>query len=265
MNSPFDKIIELVQKRHGVGTRSEHTPAWMQLRLERALDSMARVAGTSAVELARRLPEDGQALAELADVLRVGETSFFRDPAQWDALRELLPRFAEGGRLRALSVGCSTGEEAWTLAMLVEEAVSARSVESRGAKVVGMDRSELALVTAREAAYPADVVRRVPADLRRRFLQSDGDTCRVCDALRARVGFVRRDLMDGTPPGAYELIVCKNVLIYFGDEAFDVAARRLIGALSEGGILAVARSEVPRLRGLATAVDLSDGVTVFSA
>lgn len=259
------KVVALVQEHHGVGARSDHVPAWMLQRLERALDEMATRGQVSVDELVRQLSGDAEAVAKLADVLRVGETRFYRDPQQWEVLRtHVLPRLGEGGRIRALSVGCSTGEEAWTLAMVLERA-SAMTAPAAQFRVVGMDRSELALSTARAGAYPAEVVERLPVDLRDRFLEEQADSYRVRDGLRARVGFVQRDLMDGPPPGAYELIICRNVLIYFSDDAFDQAATTLLGALTENGILLVARSEVSRLRALGTAVELGPSVTGFSA
>lgn len=250
-------VLELLERRHGIGARAGGCPAWVQLRLDRALDALAAQAGgiEAALDLVRN---DGERLAELADVLRVGETSFYRDPPQWDALRRaVLPSLSDRERLRAVSVGCSTGEEAWTLAMLLAEACPAY-------RVVGMDRSAEALEAARAGAYGPQAVRNVPAELATRFLVAEGDAVRVGPELGASVSFVMRDAMQGPPPGSYEVIVCKNVLIYFGDDGARRVVELLVRSLADGGVLMVARSEVMRLRALgARADELAPGITVF--
>ena len=94
----------------------------------------------------------------------------------------------------------------------------------------------------------------------------EADAAKVVDSLRPRVSFVARDVMLGPPPGSYEIIVCKNVLIYFGAEAGQRAAGMLLRSLAEGGALLVARSEVPRLRAMGhQGEEIAPGVTVFRA
>ena len=166
-------------------------------------------------------------LEEIADLLRVGETSFFRDRPQWNALRDVVvPALARRDRVRALSAGCSTGEEAWSLGMLLDAA-------GVGYRVVGMDRSAVALATARDGVYPASAAGRVPPELGARYLVADGEAVRVAEALRSSTTFVPRDVMTGPPPGSYEIIVCKNVLIYFGDEAGERAVQLLLRSLEQ--------------------------------
>jgi chemotaxis methyl-accepting protein methylase len=251
----ISSLFELLELRHGIGTRA----AWAEARLSRALDALVVETGDANRALAL-VRADATRLCELADLLRVGETSFYRDPPQWDALRRVvLPRFAKRERLRAASVGCSTGEEAWTLAMLLDECAARY-------RVVGLDRSEAALATARDAAYPLESVRHVPADLAARYLLREPDRARVAPTLAPNVTFVARDAMAGLPPGSYDLVVCKNLLIYFGDDSAARVVELLRRALSDGGVLVVARSEVPRLRALgAQAEEIGPGITVFRA
>ncbi len=259
----YAAMLELLERRHGVGARGTRWPAWMELRLDRALDALAdseRIDFDAAVQ---RVQNDAALLGEIADLLRVGETSFYRDPPQWDALAGYLPRFAARERVRALSAGCSTGEEAWTLAMLLADSAAAKRAAYR---VVGVDRSEVALATAREGVYPTPCARSVPTALAGRYLHVEQESVRVADELRPGVSFVPRDVMLGPPPGHYEVIVCKNVLIYFGDEAGEHAVQLLLRSLADDGVLIVARSEVPRLRRMGhKAVEIADGVTVFRA
>jgi chemotaxis methyl-accepting protein methylase len=240
------EVLELLERRHGVGRRGTALPAWVELRLDRALDALSadRDPG-AALDLLR---SDPGRLAEIADLLRVGETSFYRDPAQWNALRNVVvPEFSRRERVRALSVGCSSGEEAWTLAMLLDEA---RRGSSSSFRVVGVDRSLPALAAARDGLYAAESLRQLPPELAARYLKKTQEGVRIEQALRAAVTFVARDAMQGPPPGSYEIAICKNLFIYFGDDALRHVVSSLLRSLSDGGLLVVARSEVPRVRAL---------------
>ena len=256
-------VLELLEKRHGVGTKAAGVSAWMELRLDRALDALAVDAdGTldGAVELLRREPTR---LEEIAERLRVGETRFFRDPPQWEALRGVgVAPFRGRDRVRALSVGCSTGEEGWSLAMALDDCLG------RGAtyRVVGMDRSEAAISAARVGLYSSSQARHVPRELASRYLSEQGDASQVAEGLRGSVSFVVRDAMIGPPPGRYEIVLCKNLLIYFGNEAAERAVSLMLRSLADGGFLMVAKSEVPRVKGLGhRAEELAPGVVVFRA
>jgi chemotaxis protein methyltransferase CheR len=263
------EVLGLLERRHGVGPRAARCPAWMQARLDQALEALGTSLGLGSEELAERLRHESGDLEDLAELLRVGETSFYRDPAQWNALTDaILPGIKGLARCRALSAGCGTGEEAWTLAMLLDRAASARGTAGQapapGYRVVGQDRSAVALAAAESGRYPAEAARHLPPKLRRRYLVDEGDSVRVADLLAPRVRFLQRDLMLGPPPGHYEIIVCKNLLIYFGEDA----GRRLLGllmrALAEEGVLVVARSEVSRVRALGhSGEEIAPGVTVF--
>lgn len=256
-------LLELLERRHGVGLRGAGVSAWMEARLDRALDAL--LAETQDVGRAVELVKaDSARLEQVAELLRVGETRFFRDPPQWDALRKVvLPALGQRERLRALSVGCSTGEEAWSLAMLLDD-VAARPGGTESYRVVGMDRSEAAVTTAREGVYPDASLGHVPSELASRYLQRAEGTLVVSPELRPNVSFVTRDAMIGPPPGHYELIICKNVLIYFGNEAAERAVQLLLRSLADSGFLLVAKSEVPRVKALGhQAEEIAPGVTAF--
>jgi chemotaxis protein methyltransferase CheR len=258
-----EHVLELLEKRHGVGIRASGVSAGMGARLDRALDALAEDGARSVSEVLERLRADPARLEAIADALRVGETRFYRDATQWEALqKQALPRLAEHDRLRGLSVGCSTGEEAWTLAIVLAEAC-ARS-KGRSYRVVGMDRSEAALETARNGVYPRGASRDLPHSLAERHLRADGEQTSVSASLRSCATFVLRDAMIGPPPGSYEVIICKNVLIYFGDDAAERVLGLLMRALAEDGLLVVAKSEVPRVRALGHRADeIAPGVSVF--
>jgi chemotaxis protein methyltransferase CheR len=256
------RAFDLLERAHGVGGRGAERPGWMEQRLFALLEGIAQTRSVDPLVVAEGLDADSKLLAEIADTLRIGETRFFRDPAQWQALRTLVLPTIKVERVRALSVGCSTGEEAYTLGMILDQEAH---LFDEGFRVVGMDRSEAALTVARSAAYPTSTVSDLPAPLQSRYLESTGrDTLTVVQRLRARVSFVTRDVMNGLPPGQYEIIVCKNMLIYFGEQARARVVESLLRVLSPGGALLVARSEVPLVRAIGQGGRLvAPGVFVF--
>jgi len=262
-------IVALLEERHGVGVRGDELPLWLEERLKNAVLASMRARQLSAGALVATLEADAELVVELANALRVGETRFYRDAAQWEALRlRVIPAlFAarpDSQPIVALSAGCSTGEEAWTLAMLLSEATPRGGARAR---VLGVDRSTPALVTARAATYDVGSQQYLPAELAQRYLKPSVDgSVQITSDLAKSVTFQERDLMRGVPPGRYAVIVCKNVLIYFGDEAQRRLVADLLRALTDDGTLLVARSEVPIVRALgAKAQEIAPGITAFKS
>jgi chemotaxis protein methyltransferase CheR len=260
------RVVALLEERHGVGVRGDELPGWLEERLKNAVRALLTSRRLDAESLCSALEAEPALVIELANALRVGETRFYRDAAQWEALRRaalpgMLERRGDAQPLMALSAGCSTGEEAWTLAMLLSEGSQRRG----RVRVLGVDRSEPALVTARSGVYDSASQRHLPAELAQRFLMPAVDgSVRVVPELQQLVTFQCRDLARGMPPGRYAIVVCKNVLIYFGDEAQDALVQDLLRALTDDGILLVARSEIPIVRSLgAPAHEIAPGVTAF--
>ena len=193
------------------------------------------------------LRRDSAALDDLVDEVTVGETHFMRDSAQMDLIRqEVLPALksrAHGAAPRVWSAGCATGEEAYTLAiLLVEEGLEA------GAFVLGTDLSAAALEKARAGSY-SDWSMRGVTD---RFLQDYFRHVRrrrvLADRIRAMVQFARVNLVGSEPyaaAGAFgmDLILCRNVLIYFDRATTARIATRLFACLAEGGVLLTAGAD----------------------
>lgn len=188
-----------------------------------------------------RVAGDDAELARLIDTLLIATSAFFRDPATFTALADIvIPRLARAGApLRAWVAGSATGEEAWTLAMLFAE--HAPSLGGRF-EVIASDVSVRALEIARRGAYPAARADEVPARYRHHLLDG-GDELHVAAALRDRVTFCHHDLLGPAlaPPEAvlarFDLVLCRNVLIYLADRLQERLCARLASALAPGGVL----------------------------
>ncbi|GAA2526440.1 CheR family methyltransferase [Pilimelia columellifera] len=191
--------------------------------------------------LSTRLDRDE--LAALAEELTINETYFFRHTEQLRALAgAALParvraRAAER-QLRLLSVGCASGEEAYTLAMLALEAVPDPSWQVR---VLGVDIHSAMLRRAVAATYSAWSLRETPPAARQRWFQPYGHDFQVAEAVRQHVVFQHHNITEDEPVvwrrGAYDVIFCRNVLMYLRPEAAEGVVARMTRALAPGGFL----------------------------
>ena len=189
-------------------------------------------------------PEEAQAL--LSDLL-ISVTTFFRDSDSFDELhRSVIPRlFKEvqhDASLRVWVAGCATGEEAYSLAMLLLEEASKH--EPRPAiQVFGSDLDTRALTVAREGRYPATIESDVTEDRLRRFFTREGETYRVRQELRDIVLFAAHDLVKDPPFSHVDLISCRNVMIYLDRELQEQVCATFHYALKPGGYLMLGASE----------------------
>ena len=195
-------------------------------------------------------------LGALAEQLTVSETYFFRNVDQFHALSEVvLPERmrarASGKRLRILSAGCASGEEAYSMAILVREAVLDPSWEI---SVLGVDVNPAVLRKALRARYSSWALRETPPESRREWFRPEGrDIVLVEDACRA-VRFEERNLAEEDPnlwrPESYDVIFCRNVIMYFTPASARALIERVTRALTPGGYLFLGHAET--LRGLSS-------------
>jgi chemotaxis protein methyltransferase CheR len=173
------------------------------------------------------------------------ETSFFRDPQVWEALaRGVLPRLlAREGPIRLWSAGTATGQEAYSLAMLMRELTDAKSAER--CSILATDISEAAVRIGTAGEYePRELARGVSPQRRQRFFFEHQRRWRVNEELRRMIEFRRLNLAMQLPPlGRFHLICCRNLLIYFNLETRVALAEQLNGLLADGGWLLLGSAE----------------------
>jgi chemotaxis protein methyltransferase CheR len=198
-------------------------------------------------------------LVHFLDAMATNFTCFFREREHFDALGAAAVRRAASGqrRLRFWSAAASSGEEPYTMAMVLEEALLGRDVDYR---ILATDLSTRALAEAVEGVYPEVRVARVPSQLRQRYFSrldcraGEGRRYAVGPALRERVAFARLNL--ATPPfpmrGPFDAVFCCNVMIYFDREVRQRLVAEIEHVLAPGGLLVLGRAET--LNGIATAL-----------
>lgn len=240
----YAALAYLLRSRLGLDL-SGYRPEQMQRRLHAALQRM----GLSSVdELVARARQDPSVLHELVDRLTIHVSEFFRNPELFRVLEErVLPELRRHfAPLRVWSAGCANGAEAYSVAMLLAE-----QEPQGGWLVLGTDIDRSVLAQAEAGCYREEDVRQVNAARRQRFLIRDGDTWRIHPSLRTGVRFRRHDLLRDPFGGPWHLILCRNVVIYFSEDAKRTLYRRFAEVLPVGGYLFVGAAEqVPSAREL---------------
>lgn len=188
--------------------------------------------------------------ATLVDRLTVHQTHFFRHPPSLDLVaRDWLPGYAtqpNNATIHAWSIGCSTGEEAYTLAMVLDDALM-RIAGKLYFGITATDISAPALAVGRAGNYPQAKLEEIPERYRTPYCElDDDDTFTIRDPLRKRVGFVQFNLMDvaRAPLKRLDLVYCQNVLIYFARERRAALLDALANLLKPGGLLVLGPGEV---------------------
>lgn len=221
--------------------------AYKQGCLRRRLAVRMRARGTHTYEqYSALLLRDPAEYDRLLAALTINVSQFYRNPETWRSLAAgVIPRLWAWGRgeVRCWSAGCASGEEPFTLALVLLE--QARRAASSGVttRIDATDYDLASLAKASEAAYPENALRDLPADLARRYLTRDGPA-RPLPEVQRLVHFARHDLTQEPPPHPpYDLILCRNVIIYFDRPTQERIGAMLAEALAPGGYLVLGKVE----------------------
>ena len=195
----------------------------------------------------RLLRDDAEEAPALLHNLLVNVTAFFRDPEAFDVLAQLLKDYgaplAPRVKFRVWVPGCATGKEVYTLAMVISQVLDHPVVLADRVKIFGTDLDEETLAVARQGVYPLAEAQAIPADLRRRFIDEEGDEFTIKDQLRDCVVFARHNVSEDPPFPRLDLISCRNTLIYFTAPLQERVISLFRFGLLPGGLLFLGESE----------------------
>ncbi|MFC5400989.1 CheR family methyltransferase [Undibacterium sp. SXout11W] len=189
------------------------------------------------------------------DLLTTNETYFFREPKHFDFLQKVIfPQYAKQRGLRIWSAASSSGEEAYTIAMMLAE-----YFPGDGWEIIGSDISTQVLEKASRALYPMSAADKIPPSLLKKYCLKGRDEFEdfflIDSALRSRVRFLPVNLIEPLPDvGLLDVIFLRNVMIYFDQETKQKLVQRLVEKLRPGGYLFISHSET--LNGMKTALKL---------
>lgn len=222
---------------------SHYKPATIVRRVERR---MKELNVNDAREYADRVFQDPAEAAELQQDLLIGVTRFMRDEGALDSVAKVaLPRLMERAAqapLRLWVAGCSTGEEAYSIAMLVQEGLD-QLPSHQGFKMFATDVNPSAIEHASAGEFTEEALSQIPERLRDRYFKRRGDRFVVAKQLRERLLFSKHDLIQDPPFSRLDMVSCRNMLIYVKPAIQDRVLRLFGSALLDGGLLWLGSSE----------------------
>ena len=240
----LELILEKIRDGRNFDFRS-YKRATLRRRIERRMSHRRCSTVAEYANLLDRVPDEYDALVSS---MLIKVTSFFRDPETWEYLRsKVVPKLVErrkaGQELRVWSAGCATGEEAYSIAFLIAEALGSAQANAQ-VKVFGTDVDEAAIATARHGVYDARAVEGLSPERRSRFFQQGPGGWVVSKDVRRMVVFGVNNLVTDAPISRLDLLLCRNVFIYLDAQMQRRVLTRFHYALRPQGVLVLGRSEL---------------------
>jgi len=244
MAEDVEPLLEYLKRARGFDFTG-YKRASLERRIQHRLDEVGIDGYGDYLEYLEVNPEE---FSFLFNTILINVTSFFRDPNVWEYIgNEVVPQIASGKAddepFRIWCAGCASGEEAYTAAMVLAEALGAERYREC-AKIYGTDVDEDALMTARQGVYDARQLEPVSKELRDRYFEQTNAKFTFRADLRRTVIFGRNDLVQDAPISRVDLLICRNAMIYFTAEAQTRILERLNFALRDEGVLVVGKSEM---------------------
>ena len=184
---------------------------------------------------------DKKLFEAFVNYLTINVSEFYRNPDQWKILEnEVFPKLVEkfGKNIKIWSAACSTGDEPYSLVMALSRIVPLSNI-----KVIATDIDKQVLEQARVGLYNEKSIAGVPADLKSKYFTKVGSSYQISDEIKKRVEFKEHNLLKDPYPTGCHLIVCRNVVIYFTEEAKDEIYKKFHSSLVKGGYLFIGSTE----------------------
>ncbi|OOC60868.1 CheR family methyltransferase [Paenibacillus ihbetae] len=215
---------------------------YKEAQMKRRLTTLRNKKGYSTFEaFYDAMMKDKPLFHEFLDRMTINVSEFWRNPNRWEILKEkILPSIAEQnpGTLKLWSAACSTGEEPYTLAMILAE----KKLLNR-ARITASDIDEGALQKAKEGMYLERSLKDVPQEVASRYFTEEGALYRFSDSLKKEIVFQKQNLLTDRFETGFDLIVCRNVMIYFTEDAKHKLYMKFAASLKPGGFLFVGSTE----------------------
>jgi two-component system CheB/CheR fusion protein len=239
----FDALLDYLRRTRGFDFSAYKRPSLVR-RVQKRMQHLNVERFADYTDHLEVHPEE---FGQLFDVILINVTSFFRDEIAWDYLRETVVPSMLAARtsdpLRIWTAACASGEEAYSIAMLLAEALGRAHFRDR-VKIYATDIDEQALNEARTASYTEKQIEAVPRDWLAKYFVQEGERYVFDKELRRSVIFGRHDLIQDAPISRVSLLLCRNALMYFNNEAQSRLLARFHFALAEHGILFLGKAEM---------------------
>lgn len=216
--------------------------AYKEKQMKRRIDTLIERHGISGYDkYVAALKTDRELFEEFVGYITINVSEFYRNPDQWELLdKQVFPELVKkfGKNLKVWSAACSTGDEPYSLVMALS-----KHVPMAGIRIQATDLDKVILGKARVGLYNAKSIAGVPAEFKQKYFEEIGGSYRIKDEIKSHVTFSQHNLIKDPYGKDFDLIVCRNVLIYFTEEAKDEVFRKFYDALKPGGVLFIGSTE----------------------
>lgn len=232
----YIKFIEQINRKTGI-----NLSLYKEAQMKRRLTSLYEKKGfTTFDNFYKALELDRDLLNEFLDRMTINVSEFYRNAKRWEVLQnKIFPKLLETNKtLKIWSAACSTGEEPYTIAMVLSQHIPLSRIS-----ILATDLDENAIQKAKLGVYPERSLAEVPEDSKNKFFEQQESFYKVRDEVKKTVTFRKHNLLKDTYENEFDLIVCRNVMIYFTEEAKDQIYTNFGQSLKKGGILFVGSTE----------------------
>lgn len=216
--------------------------AYKEKQMRRRIDTLiGKNKITSYTDYVALIKKDKEKFEQFVNFLTINVSEFYRNPEQWKILdTEVFPALIKkfGKNIKIWSAACSTGDEPYSLVMALSKHLPLSNI-----KVIATDIDKQVLDTARMGLYNEKSIASVPEDLKKKYFTKVGTSYQISDEIKKRVEFKEHNLLKDPYPSGCHLIVCRNVVIYFTEEAKDKIYENFYQSLAQGGVLFIGSTE----------------------
>ena len=216
--------------------------SYKERQMRRRIDTLIkRHSMSSYEEFVAAIKADKNLFEEFVNYLTINVSEFYRNPEQWKLLdEEIIPVLVKkyGTNLKIWSAACSTGDEPYSLVMAFSKHIPINKI-----KIIATDIDNQVLDKARMGLYNAKSIANVPEEFKKKYFKQIGPSYQISDEIKKQVEFKKHNLLKDTYPQGCHLIVCRNVVIYFTDEAKDDIYDKFNKSLVNGGVLFIGSTE----------------------
>ncbi|SFL85066.1 chemotaxis protein methyltransferase CheR [Gracilibacillus orientalis] len=232
----YQTFIDQIYKKTGLDLS-----LYKEVQMKRRLTSLRNKRGYESFDsYFKAINKDQQLLQEFLDKVTINVSEFYRNPVRWRVLEDkIVPTFKKNKRkIKIWSAACSTGEEPYTLAIIANQFWSLKDIE-----ILATDIDPNVLARAKQGIYNDRALQEVPVNIKKKYFHQEGDTYKVDEQLKQAITFKEHNLLADPYPSNVDLIICRNVLIYFTEEAKSTIYHKFSDALANDGVFFVGSTE----------------------
>ena len=216
--------------------------SYKERQMKRRIDALITKHGIKGYEeYVQVLRSDKSKFEEFVNYLTINVSEFYRNPDQWRVMdKEIIPELINkfGTNLKIWSAACSTGDEPYSLVMALSRHIPLNKIH-----IQATDLDKQVIAKAKVGLYSEKSIAAVPDDLKKKYFTKVGASFQISKDIKSRVEFKEHNLLKDTYPSGYHMIVCRNVLIYFTEEAKEEIYKKFNNALTKDGILFIGSTE----------------------